>query len=69
MQQYKVSGMTCGHCAQRVTKAVEKLPAVERAVVDLKQGALTVEGDADEETVRRAVSDAGCAVEGRVSPA
>jgi copper chaperone len=59
MLKLKVEGMTCGHCAQTVTKAVEAVPAVERAVVDLKAGEVAVEGNADEATVRRAIEDAG----------
>ena len=66
MQLYKVSGMTCGHCAKSVTEAVEALPAVECALVDLKQGELTAEGVADEQEIRRAVTDAGYAVEERL---
>lgn len=60
-----VSGMTCGHCAQTVTKAVEALPAVDRALVDLKAGAVSVEGTADEASIRRAIEDAGYEVTGR----
>ncbi|XKH37908.1 heavy-metal-associated domain-containing protein [Azospirillum doebereinerae] len=45
MQTVKVDGMTCGHCAQTVTKALEALPAVERALVDLKTGEVVVEGE------------------------
>lgn len=59
MLKFKVDGMTCGHCAQTVTKAVEALPRVERAVVDLKAGEVTVQGDADEGAVRQAIEDAG----------
>lgn len=67
MQQYKVSGMTCGHCAQSVTREVENLSAVERALVDLARGELTVEGDADEQAIRDAVAQAGYSVEERIS--
>jgi copper chaperone len=59
MLTLKVNGMTCGHCAQAVTKAVEAVPAVERAVVDLKAGAVAVEGPADADAVRKAIVDAG----------
>jgi copper chaperone len=59
MLKLKVEGMTCGHCAQTVTKAVEAVPAVERAVVDLKAGEVAVEGNADEGAVRQAITDAG----------
>ena len=59
MLKLKVEGMTCGHCAQTVTKAVESVPAVERALVDLKAGEVTIEGSADERAVRQAIEDAG----------
>ena len=64
MLKLKVDGMTCGHCAQTVTKAVEGLPSVDRALVDLAAGEVTVEGAADEGAVRRAIEDAGYEVHG-----
>jgi copper chaperone len=67
MQRYKVSGMTCGHCAQAVTKEVEKLGDVERALVDLERGELTVEGRADEAEIRAAIEKAGYTLEERLS--
>ena len=67
MQRYKVSGMTCGHCAQTVTRAVEALPAVERALVDLKLGEMSIEGDAEEQAIRRVIADAGYTVDERLS--
>lgn len=59
MLKLKVDGMTCGHCAQTVTRAVEAVPAVDRALVDLKAGEVTVEGNADENAIRQAIEDAG----------
>ncbi|CAO3426968.1 heavy-metal-associated domain-containing protein [Azospirillum doebereinerae] len=59
MQTVKVEGMTCGHCAQTVTKALEALPAVERALVDLKTGEVVVEGTAELGAIRKAIEDAG----------
>lgn len=67
MQRYRVSGMTCGHCSKSVTRSVEALPSVERALVDLDQSELTVEGTADEQEIRTAVTEAGYAVEERLS--
>ncbi len=64
MLKFKVKGMTCGHCAQTVTKAVEALPAVQRALVDLTAGEVSVEGAADEKAVRQAIEDAGYEVQG-----
>lgn len=65
MLTLKVSGMTCGHCAQTVTKAVEAIPAVDRALVDLKAGEVTIEGGAEESAIRQAIEDAGYEVQGR----
>ena len=67
MQRYKVSGMTCGHCSKSVTRSVEALSSVERALVDLDRGELAVEGTADEQEIRRAVTEAGYKVEARLS--
>ena len=64
MLKLKVKGMTCGHCAQTVSRAVEALPAVRRAVVDLSAGEVAVEGNADENAVRQAIADAGYEVLG-----
>ncbi|MEA2781023.1 MAG: copper chaperone [Rhodospirillaceae bacterium] len=64
MLKLKVAGMTCGHCAQTVTKAVEAVPSVERVLVDLRGGEVSVEGHADERSVRRAIEDAGYQVPG-----
>lgn len=59
MYRIKVDGMSCGHCAQTVTKAVEALPQVERALVDLATGEVSVVGAADPAVVRRAIEAAG----------
>ncbi|WP_230532407.1 heavy-metal-associated domain-containing protein [Microvirga roseola] len=67
MERYRVSGMTCGHCALAVTREVESLKGVERAVIDLSRGELTVEGRADEDAIRGAVTKAGYTVEERLS--
>ena len=64
MLKLKVKGMTCGHCAGAVSKAVEALPNVQRAVVDLSAGEVAVEGAADEAAVRQAIEDAGYEVQG-----
>ena len=64
MLTLKVEGMTCGHCAQTVAQAVEALPAVERALVDLKAGEVKVEGRAEEPAIRKAIEEAGYSVTG-----
>jgi len=67
MLKFKVSGMTCGHCVQAVSKAVEAVPAVDRALVDLATGEVSVEDHgADEAAIRDAIADAGYEVEARL---
>jgi copper chaperone len=40
-----VNGMSCGHCAAAVTKALGALPGVSRVQVDLASGRVTFESD------------------------
>ncbi|MET0090662.1 MAG: heavy metal translocating P-type ATPase [Candidatus Thiodiazotropha sp.] len=43
----KVTGMTCGHCVNHVTKALQAVPGVESAEVTLDDGSAVVAGQAD----------------------
>jgi copper chaperone len=43
MATIRVKGMTCGHCAQAVTKALSALPGVSGVQVDLQTGLVTFE--------------------------
>lgn len=55
-----IQGMSCGHCAMRVKKAIEETAGVSSAVVDVTEGKATVEGDAlDANMLRGAVTKAG----------
>lgn len=38
-----VKGMTCGHCVKAVEGALNELAGVERALVDLQAGTVTVD--------------------------
>ena len=55
----KIRGMMCEHCENTVKKALEALPCVEKAEVSHKTGTavLSLAGEVDEETVRKAVED------------
>lgn len=44
-QILKVEGMTCGHCAETVTKAVKGLAGVQSVNVDLDKKEVAVEFD------------------------
>jgi copper chaperone len=43
MPEIKVRGMSCGHCAQAVTKALKSLPGVTEVQVDLAGGLVRFE--------------------------
>ena len=53
-----IEGMMCMHCASRVEKALNDLPGVT-ATVDLDGKLATVIGEVSDETLRKAVTDAG----------
>lgn len=55
----RVEGMTCQHCVGAVTKALEKVPGVERAEVSLEAGEATVSGTADVAALIAAVEEEG----------
>lgn len=59
MKTYHVKGMTCGHCVKSVKQAVEALPDVESATIDLKTGTLQVKGNVHESELRKAIDEAG----------
>ncbi|BAP89031.1 heavy metal transport/detoxification protein [Burkholderiales bacterium GJ-E10] len=48
----KITGMTCEHCVRAVTKALKKVPGVEKADVTLTPGDAVVHGQADPEKRR-----------------
>jgi copper chaperone CopZ len=61
MTTYRVSGMTCDHCAAAVTGELTRLAGVRTVDVDVAAGLVRVEAAAplDEEAVRAALDEAG----------
>ena len=53
-----VEGMSCSHCSGRVESALNAIPGVT-AKVDLEKKTATVSGDVSDDTLRKAVEDAG----------
>lgn len=53
-----IKGMMCAHCSGRVEKALNDLPGVT-AAVDLEAGTAAVTGEVSDDTLRKAVTDAG----------
>lgn len=56
-----VKGMTCGHCAAAVTKALEGLPGVSQMQIDLNTGRVIFESanPLPQEELARVIKAAG----------
>ena len=54
-----ITGMTCGHCQTGVTRALENVPGVTGAQVDLSTGKAVVQGDAQPQQLIAAVTEEG----------
>ena len=66
-REYRVAGMTCGHCVAAVTEEVEMVAGVTGVAVELAGGRLAVDGEGlDDAAIRAAVEEAGYEV---VAPA
>lgn len=62
MKQYKITGMSCAACVARVEKAVSKVDGVQSCCVNLLTNSMTVEGEALDKDIIKAVKDAGYGV-------
>lgn len=60
----KVEGMMCPHCKAMVEKVCKAVPGTTDAVVDLQAKNVTVQGSADPEALKKAITDAGYEVIG-----
>jgi len=54
-----IEGMTCASCSARVEKALQNLPGVTAASVNLATETATVSGEADAASVQQAIENAG----------
>lgn len=59
MKEFKVEGMKCAHCQQRVHDAVAAVAGVDKVTVSLQDSKAVVEGNASAQTVIDAVENAG----------
>jgi len=55
--------MTCENCVRHVRQALESVPGVERALVELDAGRAVVEGTPDPQDLVAAVEEEGYAAE------
>jgi copper chaperone CopZ len=60
-QEFRVLGMSCGHCVRFVTDELQAVPGVESVTVDLPAELVTVvsAGDLEPAAIRAAVEAAG----------
>lgn len=59
MQQFKVSGMSCGHCVRAITQAIQVLDPVARVEVDLAAQLVRVESSLEAERIEAAIAEEG----------
>jgi copper chaperone CopZ len=61
MPEIKVKGMSCGHCAAAVTRALENLPGISGVQVNLADGRVTYQsaGPVPPEELARVIKAAG----------
>lgn len=57
--ELNVEGMTCEHCMKAVKGALERVPGVQRADVDLEAQRASIQGAADVQVMLRAVEEEG----------
>lgn len=60
-REFRIEGMTCGHCVAAVTAALSALEGVSGVEVDLEAGSATVTSDEefDHAAVGAAIHEAG----------
>jgi len=60
MVKIKIQGMTCHHCVDAVTRALQATPGVTKVIgVDLERGEALVEGTPDPDALTHSVDLAG----------
>lgn len=62
MYEFKVQGMTCGHCTQTITKAVLRADPHAKVAADIKSQTVRVESAHDRSELARLIDEAGYAV-------
>ncbi len=58
-QKFQVSGMSCGHCEQAVTQAVQTLDPEAQVTVDLATGHVDVHSRQSRDAILLAIDNAG----------
>jgi copper chaperone len=61
-QEFKVQGMTCGHCVKAVTQAVQLLDTAAAVSVELESGKVVINSDLPRERLVEAIREEGYTV-------
>jgi copper chaperone len=61
-QEFKVQGMTCGHCVKAVTQAVQLLDNAASVSVELESGKVVINSDLPRERLVEAIREEGYTV-------
>ena len=61
-QEFKVQGMTCGHCVKAVTQAIQLLDQAAVVAVELDSGKVVVDSTLARERIAEAIQDEGYSV-------
>ncbi len=59
MIKLKITGMTCNHCVQNASRALEGVQGVETVELQLEPGSASITGTADTAQLIAAVKEAG----------
>jgi len=58
-QSFQVQGMSCGHCVNAVTQAVQSVDPQAEVKVDLTSGQVDVQSQQDHAAIARAIEEEG----------
>ena len=61
--QWKVSGMSCGHCVRAITQAIQALDPQAQIQVNLAQATVNIESSLTQAAIVAAIEEAGYAVQ------
>jgi copper chaperone len=62
MLEFKVEGMTCGHCVSAVKRAVQSIDPAATVEIDRESGRVAVETASDTSAIRQAIEAEGYSV-------
>lgn len=62
--ELSIKGMSCGHCVKAVKGALEALPAVQSAEVEVGRAKVVSDGPIDRAAVQKALDEEGFTLEG-----